>query len=634
MQQTPYLKTYSPAFSFAGGATRAHVGGARAQEHLSRALGEIDELFPDQEGSGRAPVREHVARALGEIDGLFAGMKIVDETQPLDATSQPSCELDDLALELEALCRDVSPQPPNPQPTDETAWSSIRDIRDGMQCYWRHFVQVSQDLNIPIINELREMYEDAKGLREAGVFAFRHTLTGPAPNSLRQVFAFCRLSYVVSRLLQVRGRFEKTEILAGITLWLNALNTPEEREAFQNLAEKLWPEAHYHLHFLSLDFSPKTQQTVVTLLRNDYAPTSIPMPGGPPPPPSFSALDDSGLEMTGFATAEPATQDSSAWDSLAREEDLDNSHKVTDDTYEAMQLDPCQDPPVNSSSAAIAQQYYDTGQGQYPDASHTRFFDTGYHQATDNNSRQFLNPSYLPFPDTSYDQFSDPSYCFPNQSLDTLPAHQPDVLELPATGSIPVAAPTDLTSPTELDETSIFAAVLRYCGDNGDFWYDLSGRGATSKDMRSLFSWNQERAGEKVRIHEQYLGQLVFEKGKKDAPSRGIVSVVETFVGLGYLQSVEEVKNYMIAIGKSLFSDDGALDMFLAWISPNQPCAKESVSKESVPCPYCPKMFSRKWNMERHCENVHDQKVKKEEEQKRREKGPKGGRDSPYRRVV
>ncbi|KAM6537945.1 hypothetical protein FALCPG4_003841 [Fusarium falciforme] len=617
MQQTPYLSTYSPAFSFASGATRAHVGGARAQEHLSRALGEIDELFPGREGSGRAPVRGHISRALGEIDGLFAGMKYVDETQPLDATSQPGSELDDLALELEALCRDVSPQPPNPQPADETAWSSVRDVRDGMQCHWRHFVQVSQNLNMPIINELREMYEDAKGLREAGVFAFRHTLTGPAPNSLRQVFAFCSLSYVVCRLLHARGRFEKTEILAGITLWLNALKTPEEREAFKNLAEKLWPEAHYHLHFLELDLSPAAQQAVATLLRNDYAPTSIRIPGGPAAS-SFSALDDSSLEVPGFPTAEPATQDSFTWDSLAREGYLENTYKVTDATYETMQLHRCQFPPVNSSSAAIAQPYHDTGQGQYPDPSHTQFLDASYSQDTDAN----------------YHQFPGPSYCFPDPSLDTLSTPQPDVLELPATSSAPVAAPTDLTSPTELDDTPIFAAVLQYCRDNGDFWYDLSGRGAISKDIRPLFSWNLERTREKERIHEQYLGQLVFEKNNKDAPSRGIVSVVETFVGLGYLQSVEEVKNYMIAIGKSLFSDDGAFDKFLAWISPNQPCAKEGVSKESVSCPNCPKVFSRKWNMERHCEKVHDQKVKKEVDQKRREKGPKCARDSPYRRVV
>ncbi|KAJ4318729.1 hypothetical protein N0V84_006722 [Fusarium piperis] len=626
MEQTPYLLTYSPAFSFASGATRAHVGGARAREHLSRALGEIDGLFPGLERAGRAPVSGHVSRALGEVDGLFAGMKYVDETQPLDETSQPSSEPDDLALEIEALWRDVPPQPPNPQPADETAWSSVRHVRDGMQCHWRHFVQVSQDLKMPIIDDLREMYEDARGLREAGVFAFRHTLTGPAPNSLREVFAFCSLSYVVCRLLHARGRFEKTEILAGITLWLNALENPKEREAFKNLAERLWPEAHYHLHFLELNLSPSAQQAVATLLRSDYAPTSIPIPGAPPLS-ALSALHDSNLEVPRFPAAEPATQDSFPWDSPAGEGYSDNTYKVTDATDETVQLHGCQFPPFDPSSAAIAQPYYDTGQSQYPDPNYAQSFDNSYNQTTDTNYREIPNPSYLPFPDTSYNQLSGPSYCFPDSSLYTQSAPQPDTLELPATGNVPA-------SPTELPDTPIFTAVLQYCRDNGDFWYDLSGRGAISKDSKSLLSWNLERTREKERIHEQYLRQLVSEKNTKDAPSRGIISVAEAFVGWGYLQSVDEAKNYMKAIGKSLFSNVGAHDEFLAWISPkraNPPgiiphdidVSSEPRAKESFPCPICLKEFSRKWNMERHCEDIHDQKVEREGDQKRREKVPK-----------
>lgn len=547
MDQTPYLLTYSPAFSFASGATRANVGGVRAKKHLSRALGEIDGLFPGLESGGRTPVSRHASRALGEIDGLFAGMKYVDETQPPDGTPQPYSELDDLALELEALYKDVPPQPPNPQPVDETAWSSVRDVRGGMQCHWRHCVKVSQDLNMPIINDLLRTYDGAKGLREAGVFAFRHTQTGPAPNSLREIFAFCSLSYVVSHLLHARGRLEKEEILAGIPLWLNALQIPEQRDAFQSLAKRLWPEAHLHLHFLEPGLAPSAQQTVASLLRSDYVPNSIPIPGAPPLQ-SLPALDASNVEVPGFPTAEPAAQDSFPWDNLAQEGYPDNTYKATGATYETMQLHCSQFPPLHPSSAAITELYYDTGQGQQlPDPNYTQSFDNSYNQVADTNYDEFPNPGYSPFSATSYNQLSDPNYSVSNSSLYTQPAQQPDAPELPTTGNVPVVAPV---IPEGLADMPLFTAVLQYCRDNGDFWYDLSGRGAISKDSKSLYSWSMERTGEKEQIHKQYLRQLVSEKKTKDAPSRGIVSVVEAFVGWGYLQSVEEAKDYMKAIGK------------------------------------------------------------------------------------
>ncbi|KAI8719786.1 hypothetical protein NCS52_00760600 [Fusarium sp. LHS14.1] len=263
------LSTYTSTFSYAGGATRANAGGTRAMEHLSRAL--------------------------GEIDGLFAGMKYLDETETsppdINEHGDDASELDDLSLELGAMSANALIQP-IPESADEIAWSSIRDVRSGMQCHWRHFVKLSQSLNIPIINGLRETYEDAQGLREAGVFAFRNTLTGPAPNNLVKVFAFCSLSYVVSNLLHARGKLEKKEILAGIILWLNALKIPEEREAFQTLAQKLWPESQKHLHYHDLGLSARTQSDIVALQSIDYVPTSFPSAG----PESPSLVFGSGFD--------------------------------------------------------------------------------------------------------------------------------------------------------------------------------------------------------------------------------------------------------------------------------------------------------------------------------------------------
>ncbi|VTT74716.1 unnamed protein product [Fusarium fujikuroi] len=209
--EMPYLDHYSPLYSYAGGSTRTGVGGLRAAEHLGRAL--------------------------AEVDGLFAGFTHLDETEPESRHSRPNSGLDDLALELDSLCN-TSPtnstpdsQPDSTDPRNQArknAWASIRTVREGMQILWEHFVDVSHDVNLPAINNIRAEYHDSKGL---------------PPNDHVKIFAFCSLSYVVSRLLYSRGRLAEGDILAGIRLWLNALEDEDERKAFEILTQRLWPEA-------------------------------------------------------------------------------------------------------------------------------------------------------------------------------------------------------------------------------------------------------------------------------------------------------------------------------------------------------------------------------------------------------
>ncbi|KAI8719787.1 C2H2-type domain-containing protein [Fusarium sp. LHS14.1] len=146
-----------------------------------------------------------------------------------------------------------------------------------------------------------------------------------------------------------------------------------------------------------------------------------------------------------------------------------------------------------------------------------------------------------------------------------------------------------------------------------DFWYGLSGHGMITKDPESVSNWNLECLRKKARIHGEYLRHLMTEKDTKDVPSRGIISVVETFVEMGYLQSIEEAKNYMKKIGQSLFgSKIQAYAEFLLWVTgPIMPFV----------CRTCKREFDRKWNMERHYDTVHNkkgQKGQKEGSRKRR----------------
>lgn len=154
----PYLDQYSPLYSYAGGSTRTGVGGLRAAEHLGRAL--------------------------AEVDGLFAGFTHLDETEPESRNSRPSSGHDDLAHELDSLCNTAptnstpDSQPDSTEPRNqarENAWASIRTVREGMQILWEHFVDVSYDVNLPTINNIRAEYHDSEDfVKQASLLSGTH----------------------------------------------------------------------------------------------------------------------------------------------------------------------------------------------------------------------------------------------------------------------------------------------------------------------------------------------------------------------------------------------------------------------------------------------------------------------------
>ncbi|RTE84860.1 hypothetical protein BHE90_000562 [Fusarium euwallaceae] len=444
------------------------------------------------------------------IDGVLVGIRYYDETQPFYATtSLPRSATDNLAIELRTISTAVSPVL-RPR---EKALSSIEHVRTGVQCYWRHFVRVADSLGMPVITDLREMYRDAKGLLEAAIFAFRNASTDLTPNDLKKIFAFCSLSYVVSSMLHERGRFDKAKILAGISLWLNALKKQDEREAFKQLAERLWHEEYHHLHFIDQGRRDHlTEQAMgAPIYGSDPASSYVSESSFGLTP--LTDFQGSGLQSRRFPMADSATQDSDLYPT---------------DAEHWQQL-------ASSLSPDLA----------FP-----------------------FDPSLSPDPSFSPELSSittPQSYYTPG--FDMTPIVPPNVVEQPTTSCVPDTTLASTDGPEKLCDTSVFAAVLQYFQYNGEFWYELSGRGVISKDIRSLLSWNQECAREKERIHNQFLKHLVSEKKSKDITSRGIVSVVEALVEMGYLQSIDEAMNYMTMISKSLFSDTGAYNKFIAWIT-------------------------------------------------------------------
>ncbi|RKL28960.1 hypothetical protein BFJ72_g12184 [Fusarium proliferatum] len=528
----PYLDQYSPLYSYAGGSTRTGVGGLRAAEHLGRAL--------------------------AEVDGLFAGFTHLDETEPESRHSRPNSGLDDLALELDSLCN-TSPtnstpdsQPDSTDPRNQArknAWASIRTVREGMQILWEHFVDVSHDVNLPAINNIRAEYHDSKGLRQAGVFAFRNTLTGPAPNDLVKIFAFCSLSYVVSRLLYSRGRLAEGDILAGIRLWLNALEDEDERKALEVLARRLWPEARNHLHFIDLNLGEQSRKLATSLQRAETP---------------FSAPSTQTYPVLPLTSLGPQTQPLYEQPAPAYSYELGNSH----DLAIAPSIGTIDPVLLNILAADISPAYV--------------------HNLTDRTYHE-LNFS-LALPET-HSQVPGPG---PNlwHGFDPGPV-QPPHLDVGAMegitpwSAIPqcnIGSPIASTSSNEsysqspsstntsndiitsLQGTSVFTSVLEYIREHGAFWFKLAGCGLVSKDLRSCLAWSQERSRKRKQIEASYIQPLSSEKYTRDLPARGIVSVVEAFFDQGLLQSIEDIKSYMERVAGLLFSDRVACQEFRDWV--------------------------------------------------------------------
>ncbi|KAF5627453.1 hypothetical protein F52700_8379 [Fusarium sp. NRRL 52700] len=535
----PYLDQYSPLYSYAGGSTRAGVGGLRAAEHLGRAL--------------------------AEVDGLFAGFTHLDETEPESRNSRSSSGHDDLALELDSLCSAAptnntpDSQPDSTDPRNqarENAWASIRTVREGMQILWEHFVDVSYDVNLPAINNIRAEYHDSKGLRQAGVFAFRNTLTGPAPNDLVKIFAFCSLSYVVSRLLYSRGRLAEGDILAGIRLWLNALEDEDERKAFEVLAQRLWPEARNHLHFIDLNMGEQSRKLATSLQRTEApfsAPSTQTYPALPltslgpqtsavyeQPAPAYSYELGNSQDLAiapGLGTIDPVLLNLFAPAYL---------HNLTDRTYDELNWSlalPETHPQVPESETNL-------WHGFDPGPVNTQDLDVGTMGGTTPWSAIPQSNAGSPVAtSSSHDSHSRP----------------------------PSSTPIDDILAT-LQQTPVFTAVLEYVRQHGAFWFKLAGCGLVSKDLRSCLAWSQERSRKRKQIEACYIQPLSSEKYTRDLPARGIVSVVEAFFDQGLLQSIEDIKSYMERVASLLFSDRVACQEFRDWVHGVQGSPQASLS--------------------------------------------------------
>lgn len=233
--------------------------------------------------AAREVYQKDLDRAFAEIDGLMAGFTILDETcdgqaspgsssssSPMSlaethmpeasssvCTYQYAAELSDDDIEGRHSSGVPSAGHPDSNPelgpkSLSTQWTAIRSLGGEMEQHHQKFLSEPCFTRDPILGQLRDVYQDSKGIRKTGILLFRDILDGYCPTKLNEIFAFATLAYSVSTLLHREGRIDKSQILGGLRSWMDAISDPGEREAFIKLALHLWPEAKEQLQAIPM----------------------------------------------------------------------------------------------------------------------------------------------------------------------------------------------------------------------------------------------------------------------------------------------------------------------------------------------------------------------------------------------
>lgn len=489
---------------------------------------------------------DHLKKALAEIDGLFAGLNYIERTdswkQKPDATSNCVEDLvshfnSDIDAHAFAQAEDEMQLPHRAKegkdsthnhqtheyvPPSNYDWSSIRNVKEGSEHLWREFDALAEELDRPAINQIRNIYNDAKGLREAGVFTFRNTVSGTAPNDLRHIFAFASLSYVISCLLCKEGRIARTDILSGVRVWRDAIKRDDERKAFVELARGLWPEAHEHFHFINLDLptqsfplEPTPQAEWWTGSANAHNPMEV--------------FQREGQQIQSNVTEESNT----AWfQGLSELDPTDINiagdwsqapfYNASSNDYNLLQMQ-----IVGLTAQTHETWHWSDGQNipiHQPESSHWM-------------------PEALDRPPESHHGQNAPFA----PRVERQPINE--TTQIGDSGEAEVSEGT--TSQCDrLRDTMTFQVILKYLHRVNRFLSLLSGGGLTAKEPHAIDAFNNEQRALKQMIQEQYLDPLANSQILVSSQARAILAIAKEFVKLGCLQNISEVQDYMITVGQ------------------------------------------------------------------------------------
>lgn len=221
--------------------------------------------------NGNCDPKEESGNDLSQIKGFLVALNIRDHTQyPFPSRFTDLRPLNSSTFALPPFTRYSSPSHPISQtfgldgaessrcgPLIQPGfgginWEFIDEIRSGAKDLWRRFQASVQVLNNERLRGLSSSYQDAEGLRNQGLLAFRETMLGQAPTELEKVFAMASMSYVISKALCAREALGESDILDGINIWVQRIAIQEDRETFNDLAQRLWQKHQTHLDTASV----------------------------------------------------------------------------------------------------------------------------------------------------------------------------------------------------------------------------------------------------------------------------------------------------------------------------------------------------------------------------------------------
>ncbi|CVK94422.1 uncharacterized protein FMAN_03533 [Fusarium mangiferae] len=198
-------------------------------------------------------------------------------------------------------------------------------------------------------------------------------------------------------------------------------------------------------------------------------------------------------------------------------------------------------------------------------------------------------------------------------------------LDFNAIPDSPVAFGIEISQPTSsslqgLQGSAIVSNLISFLTECGDFLHVFSGRAVTTKDLYSCIAFIQGGARVKSVINT-CLKRLKSDETSQSLSAVGILYIVERFVALGYLQTPEELRKYMLCVGRAVILEDEALAEFCQTVrettatvsSPLTPPRgggrrlKELrlIPRRVIPCEVCGRLFSRTYNKNRHVETKH-----------------------------
>ncbi|KAF5238721.1 hypothetical protein FANTH_10219 [Fusarium anthophilum] len=116
------------------------------------------------------------------------------------------------------------------------------------------------------------------------------------------------------------------------------------------------------------------------------------------------------------------------------------------------------------------------------------------------------------------------------------------------TGTTPGRHPTVLDSPEhqlsagDLRQSAVMNILTSFIANCGDLVDILSGYGATAKGPHSDVPLEVKNFAQALRRHDCF----------GDPSARGILAIVDRFVDLNYFQSIDEIRDYIIIVGKEI----------------------------------------------------------------------------------